>query len=98
MSISRINYIFKQLLPPLKDEIVLDIGSRLGPVLYGAYLYTSSPKIIGVEINPDFCKLQLDVIHKYKFGNRIQIICNNIFNEIEVVRNYFLSLFLLSVK
>ena len=38
----------------MESETILDVGSRLGPVLYGAYIYTSSPNIIGVEINSEF--------------------------------------------
>lgn len=91
MSVDRAHYLFRYLLHPLKTETILDVGSRLGPVLYGAYLYTTCPKIIGVEINPKLCEIQSTIIKKYKFDDRIQIVCNNICNEIDLVRiNSFL--------
>lgn len=85
MSADRIEFLFKALLPPIDDKIILDVGSRLGAVLYGACLFTKSNKIIGVEINNEFCKLQNDVIKKFGFVNRINVICDSIFNQLEMV-------------
>lgn len=85
MSISRIHYVFKYLLKPLESETILDVGSRLGPVLYGAYIYTSSPNIIGVEINSELCNFQSIIVKKFNFDDRIKIVCNNIFNCMDVV-------------
>ena len=85
MSAEKIEFLFTSVLPPLDDKIILDVGSRLGAVLYGAYLYTKSSKIIGVEINKEFCKLQNNIIQKYGYSDRVEIICNDIFSETEMV-------------
>lgn len=85
MSIKRIIYLFTSILPPVNNKIILDIGSRLGGVLYGAYLLTAASKIIGVELNSEFCKLQERIVQKYNYKDRIEIICNNIFNRIDLV-------------
>ncbi|KAK6644474.1 hypothetical protein RUM43_000741 [Polyplax serrata] len=85
MSSERIHFIFRCLLPPITSGSILDIGSRLGPVLYGAYMYTTCPNIIGVEINSEFCDIQAKILKKYKFDDRIKVICNNVCNELELV-------------
>ncbi|XP_035214047.1 uncharacterized protein LOC118187870 isoform X2 [Stegodyphus dumicola] len=85
-SVQRSEFIFRYILPDLKDKVVLDVGSRLGALLYGAYYYSSASKIIGVEINEDLCKLQNHIIGKYSLGNRIEVIHNDICNIPEVVQ------------
>ncbi|KAL0486699.1 hypothetical protein AKO1_001629 [Acrasis kona] len=58
----------------LTDLTIMDVGSRLGAVLYYAHLFTSTKKLIGVEINPFFAKLQQTTLNKFKMQNRVQII------------------------
>ncbi|KAK7874040.1 hypothetical protein R5R35_004591 [Gryllus longicercus] len=82
----RINLMFNALLPPIDGKVVLDIGSRLGGILYGAFLYTRAAKIVGIEMNSDFCKLQREVIKKYNFQDRIEIIEDNVINRPDVVQ------------
>ncbi|KAI9498183.1 hypothetical protein BDB00DRAFT_755319 [Zychaea mexicana] len=62
----------------VKDKVIVDIGSRLGAVLYSGYLFTQARKLIGVELNEWFCKLQQDMVKKYKMGDRIEIVCKDI--------------------
>ncbi|KAG8190846.1 hypothetical protein JTE90_028342 [Oedothorax gibbosus] len=85
-SIPRIQFIFKCMLPDLNGKTVLDVGSRLGAILYGAYYCSSASKIIGVEMNQDLCKLQNHIVSKYGLNDRIQVICNNICGLPEVVQ------------
>jgi hypothetical protein len=35
LSREKLSFVFKSVLPPLRNKTVLDIGSRLGAVLYG---------------------------------------------------------------
>lgn len=136
MSHDGLLFIFKVLLPTLKDKIVLDIGSRLGAVLYGvkileiiyycicnrdnvvnkliyyrisnkkvfiyniynnnllnilisgfqAYVYTDARKIIGVEMNEEFCNLQNEIICKYKMDDRISILHKRIEEVPEIIK------------
>ncbi|XP_043284982.1 uncharacterized protein [Venturia canescens] len=80
-------HIFNTLLPPLDGKIVVDVGSRLGAVLYGAYAYTDAKRIIGVEMNKEFCDLQNEIIRKYKMENRLEIINSRIEEAAEVVKS-----------
>ncbi|KAK6187731.1 hypothetical protein SNE40_005690 [Patella caerulea] len=80
-SIKQIKYIFQYLVPDLSNKNILDVGSRTGGVLYGAYLYSSSRKITGVEIDSSFCELQKQIIEKYNMSDRIQVIEDDIFNQ-----------------
>ena len=53
-----------------KFDVILDVGSRTGCVLYAAYLMTKARNIIGVEIDADWCKMQNKIIHQFQFeGN-----------------------------
>lgn len=44
LSLSAVLYIFHSILPSLEGKFVLDVGSRLGPVLYGVIIPFSSSK------------------------------------------------------
>ena len=70
----RLEYIFSGLLPSLKGKTVIDIGSRIGAVLYGAFYYSEAKKIIGVEINSDLCKLQTEIVQSFKLSDRISVV------------------------
>ena len=56
---------------------MLDVGSRLGAVLYGAYLFSGAGKIQGIEINKDLCEVQNRVIKAFNFGGRVSVIHAN---------------------
>ena len=73
----RLQFIFGDLLPSLEGKTVVDVGSRLGAVLYGAYYYSDASKIVGIEINKDFCKLQEDAVAKFGLGSRVKIVLGN---------------------
>ncbi|KAG2214437.1 uncharacterized protein EV154DRAFT_475513 [Mucor mucedo] len=62
----------------VKDKVIVDVGSRLGAVLYAGHLFTRARKIIGVEINEWFTKLQKDMIKQYKMDDRIEVMCKDI--------------------
>ncbi|EGI63248.1 hypothetical protein G5I_08276 [Acromyrmex echinatior] len=73
------------LLPTLENKTILDIGSRLGAVLYGAYVYTDARRIIGVEMNGEFCNLQNEIVCKFKMDNRISILHKRIEEVPEII-------------
>ena len=51
-------------------NIILDVGSRTGCVLYAAHLMTQAKEIIGIEIDANWCKLQKDIVHQFQFNGR----------------------------
>ncbi|XP_004637173.1 uncharacterized protein LOC101582085 [Octodon degus] len=73
-SLVELKFIYHHVLPDLSGKVLVDVGSRLGAVLYGGYLYSSAVQLYGVELNGDFCQLQEMVINKYHFGDRIKVI------------------------
>jgi len=77
-SVTQLKYIFKFLVPSLQGKTVLDIGSRLGAVLYGAYVYSSCNEIVGVEMNKDLCDIQSSLVQRYKMDDRIKIVCADV--------------------
>ncbi|XP_018009327.1 uncharacterized protein LOC108666887 isoform X2 [Hyalella azteca] len=75
----RLAYVFRALLPPVpEDAVIVDVGSRLGAVLYGAYVYTKCRRIIGVELNEDLCQLQRTIVTKYNFQDRISVVSGDV--------------------
>jgi len=82
----RLKFIFQRALPNLEDKVVLDIGSRLGVVLYAGYVYTKAKELIGVELNKDWCKTQNEIINRFKLQDRVKIVHGDIINNASVVK------------
>lgn len=82
----RLEYIFCSLLPPLDGMTVVDIGSRIGAVLYGAYFYSKAAKIVGVEINKELCQLQKEMISLHKLNDKICVLEGDIINMAGVLK------------
>ncbi|KAF8958218.1 hypothetical protein BGZ46_002010 [Entomortierella lignicola] len=81
-SVVQLQFLFQVLLKDkIKNKVVLDVGSRLGAVLYAGYLFTDASKLIGVEMNDYFCKLQTDIVRKHRLQDRIQIVHDNLLNR-----------------
>ncbi|XP_053330573.1 uncharacterized protein LOC128504516 [Spea bombifrons] len=68
-----LKYLFQHALPDLAGKTLVDVGSRLGAVLYAGYVYSSASRLCGVEMNAEFCDLQQKIIQKYQFADRIQV-------------------------
>ncbi|KAG8560769.1 hypothetical protein GDO81_015119 [Engystomops pustulosus] len=72
-SIPELRFLFHHAFPDLSGKTLLDVGSRLGAVLFAGYVYSSASRLYGVEINPELCDLQEKIINKYNFLDRIQV-------------------------
>lgn len=76
-SLVQLKFIFQAALPSiatnLADRLLVDVGSRLGAVLYGAYHFSPIKKIVGVEINLELCNLQQEITEKYRMHDRVEI-------------------------
>ncbi|XP_072546486.1 uncharacterized protein [Salminus brasiliensis] len=86
-SVSELRFLFHHVLPELAGRLVVDVGSRLGSVLYGGYLYSAAAQLVGVEISEEFVKLQTMVVEKYGFSDRIQVIHADICSQAALVQN-----------
>ncbi|XP_063803956.1 uncharacterized protein LOC134980882 isoform X2 [Pseudophryne corroboree] len=80
-SIVELKYLFQHVLPDLSEKTLVDVGSRLGAVLYAGYVYSSARQLKGVEINADLCNLQDNIIKKYQFTDRIQVYHSDICSQ-----------------
>ncbi|XP_071601156.1 uncharacterized protein [Heliangelus exortis] len=72
-SLMELKFLYQHVLPDLTGKVVVDVGSRLGAVLFAGYLYSSASQLYGVEMNADFCQLQEMMIAKYQFIDRIKV-------------------------
>ena len=86
-SIQSVKFIFKHALPDLTGKVVIDVGSRLGPILYGAFLFSSCAKIVGIEINADLCDVQNKIISKYGMNEKIAIVNEDVMNCQDIFRS-----------
>ncbi|XP_064341964.1 uncharacterized protein LOC105094164 isoform X2 [Camelus dromedarius] len=86
-SLMELKFIYHHVLPDLSEKILVDVGSRLGTVLYGGYLYSSASQLYGVELNGDFCQLQEMVIKKYQFTDRIKVLHADICTQGSLLQN-----------
>ncbi|KAK7880639.1 hypothetical protein WMY93_032717 [Mugilogobius chulae] len=67
-SVPELRFLFLNVLPDLSGLVLVDVGSRLGAVLYAGHIFSSAQSLIGVELNQDFVKLQNQIVHKcWKF-------------------------------
>ena len=72
---ARLEYLFTSLLPPLApDAKILDVGSRLGAVLFGAFHLTVAGDIVGVEMNGEHCAVAEGVVKEFGMGYRIRLL------------------------
>ncbi|KAE8290422.1 hypothetical protein D5F01_LYC12148 [Larimichthys crocea] len=72
-SVSELQFLFENVLPDLSGRTLVDVGSRLGAVLYGGHVFSSASRLVGLEINEEFVKLQQEVLNKYKMTDRTQV-------------------------
>lgn len=86
-SILELQFLFQHTLPDLTGKLVVDVGSRLGAVLYGGYLYSTAARLVGVEVNAEFVKLQNMTVEKYRFSDRIQVIHADICSQDSLIQN-----------
>jgi len=63
--------------------MVLDVGSRLGAVLYMGYYHSNAERLVGVEMNEFFCSLQKKTIERFDLGNRISVVCADVCTQAE---------------
>ncbi|KAJ3092753.1 hypothetical protein HK102_003322 [Quaeritorhiza haematococci] len=65
-----------------EDTVILDVGSRLGAVLYMAYLYTPSRNIIGLELSQYFSNLTISTAAHFSMSDRIQVIQGDVQSDL----------------
>ncbi len=69
-----LEFMFTKLLPDLSGKNVLDVGSRLGAVLFGAHLFSNARQVVGIEINSDFCRIAQEAIQRHGMSDRASVI------------------------
>ncbi|VDD97191.1 unnamed protein product [Enterobius vermicularis] len=89
LSIDQLRYIFTVLVPlnqAMHNRLILDIGSRLGAVLYGVFYYSGGyVNAVGIEMNKDLCALQKKIVVENGMQDRIKVINDDVRNQREVV-------------
>ncbi|XP_076013141.1 uncharacterized protein LOC143005671 isoform X2 [Genypterus blacodes] len=86
-SVAELQFLFQNVLPDLTGRRLLDVGSRLGAVLYGGYLYSSASQLVGVEISEEFVQLQNLMVEKYRFSDRVQVLHADICSQDLLLQN-----------
>ncbi|KAJ7344941.1 hypothetical protein JRQ81_000891 [Phrynocephalus forsythii] len=86
-SLTEVKFLYEHVLPDLTGKVVVDVGSRLGAVLFGGYFYSSASEIYGVEMNTEFCQLQETVVEKYQLFDRIKVLNADICTQAPLLKN-----------
>ncbi|XP_060117996.1 uncharacterized protein LOC132589305 [Heteronotia binoei] len=86
-SFMELKFLYRHVLPDLTGKVVVDVGSRLGAVLFGGYFYSSASQIYGVEMNEDFCHLQEAIVAKYQLNGRIKVLNADIRTQASLLQN-----------
>ncbi|XP_022053566.1 uncharacterized protein zgc:109986 isoform X1 [Acanthochromis polyacanthus] len=86
-SISELRFLFQNVLPDLSGRTLVDVGSRLGAVLYGGYVYSSASRLLGLEISEEFVQLQNEMLQKYQLTDRVQVIHADVCTQEVLLQN-----------
>ncbi|XP_077421241.1 uncharacterized protein LOC144051739 [Vanacampus margaritifer] len=73
-SMCELFFLFQNVLPDLSGRTLVDVGSRLGAVVYGGYVYSSASRLVGVELSEEFVHLQNKMVLKYGMDARVQVV------------------------
>uniref|UniRef100_A0A915AHH1 Methyltransferase type 11 domain-containing protein n=1 Tax=Parascaris univalens TaxID=6257 RepID=A0A915AHH1_PARUN len=89
LSVDQLRYMFTALVPlseAMSGRLIVDVGSRLGAVLYASYLYGGGRvSAVGIEINKEFCILQRKTIEDNAMDHRIKVINDDVRNQGEIL-------------
>eukprot|EP00123_Amoebidium_parasiticum_P009579 comp19567_c0_seq1/m.22978 comp19567_c0_seq1/g.22978 ORF comp19567_c0_seq1/g.22978 comp19567_c0_seq1/m.22978 type:complete len:311 (-) comp19567_c0_seq1:463-1395(-) len=80
-SVGQLQFIFQKALPDLTGKHVVDVGSRIGAVLYGGYHFSEASKLTGVELNGHLCDVTRQMVQKHNMGDRIEVIAGDMLNH-----------------
>jgi len=84
---TRLELIFRGMCPSLKEKTVVDLGSRIGAVLYGAFYHSEASRIVGVELNAQFCDIANRIVKKHLLNKRIEIVNDDVLNVPNVIKS-----------
>lgn len=89
LAIRELEFIFKQALPGVKCQLenscLVDVGSRLGGVVYAACVFAKTKEAVGIEMNADLCKVQEEALKIFGFQGRARIICDDVLKQQQVL-------------
>ncbi|XP_057716206.1 uncharacterized protein zgc:109986 [Corythoichthys intestinalis] len=86
-SVSELLFLFQNVLPDLSGRTLVDVGSRLGAVLYGGFLFSSASRLVGIELSADFVNLQNKMLHKYGMDARAQVVHADVCSQDTLLHN-----------
>ncbi|KAF6724137.1 hypothetical protein FQA47_003587 [Oryzias melastigma] len=86
-SATELKFLFQNVLPDLSGRTLVDVGSRLGAVLYGGYVYSSASRLVGVELSEDFVRMQNEMLQKYKMTDRVQVLHTDVCTQDVLLQN-----------
>jgi hypothetical protein len=75
----------KAVLGDLEGKTVVDVGSRLGAVLYAGHAMSRASKIVGVEISSHFCLVQRNMLQERKMTDRASVVCSDVLAQRELM-------------
>lgn len=69
----------------------MDIGSRLGAVLFFGFVFSKAKELVGIEKSKFFCQTQEKIIAQMKMQKRVKVL-NFIFLILILSRSFVMTL------
>ncbi|KAI6210596.1 AcidPPc domain-containing protein [Aphelenchoides besseyi] len=89
-SIDELDYIFNDLLPQcidLNQKRLVDIGSRLGAVVFAAVLFRAEiQSVVGIEISAEHCRLQEETLKFIDHSEKCRIVEGDFRDHIDIIQ------------
>ena len=60
----------------LDKSVIVDVGSRLGAVVYAACIFGGAQEAIGIEMTADLCKVQEETVKVFGLAKRARVVCD----------------------
>ena len=64
----------------------MDVGSRIGAVLFGGFIHSQAQNIIGIEMNTELCNTAMQTCLRFNMNSRIQTINAELSTKEEILR------------
>jgi predicted RNA methylase len=62
----------------IKGKLVVDVGSRMGCVVFAAVVLGGAGESIGIEINEEFCALERQAFKELGVAGKAKVVCGDV--------------------
>ena len=60
-------------------------SSTVHSIKSNIFVFRNFKEVVGIEMNSEFCQIQLKVVEEHQFSTPIKIICDDMRNQLEIL-------------